>query len=307
LIADVLLEGGPFDGTRVQVEPGHSYLRGGDPVPNGQVAHYRPTKDRSPEGRPVIYRFRCLDHVVTATPRGNVREMTHLDKRRVEYEPPEVIPEPAPAADKFGRPLPVVDGDSNRGLMHLDGDTEARPPAVWEETHAVTRAGEFKLDREKLTRRLREAREALELHDRLARVTQTIGTIQTQQAQQPRETDAKGATVSDGIGPRGGRHCDLAYFDPHEVDGWLLQIRALIERAEEAIDVHRGLLHRNYQAMSPEDKDKLIRGPKLRGLDHEQVSAVYPELGRPATILRKRREADQDAYGNPKVEREQAA
>lgn len=59
----VLLKGGPFNGTTVKVNDLRTpLLCSGDPVPEGMVARYRPTRERG------VFRFREYDRVVGTLP-----------------------------------------------------------------------------------------------------------------------------------------------------------------------------------------------------------------------------------------------
>lgn len=61
----VLLEGGPFDGTHAWVAWGTPLLcegTRGEPIPDGMVARYRPSRRRG------VYRFRELERIVARVP-----------------------------------------------------------------------------------------------------------------------------------------------------------------------------------------------------------------------------------------------
>jgi hypothetical protein len=62
----IRLVGGPFDGQTVPPYacPSSSLLLEGEPVPEGQVARYRRTRDRD------VYRFSEFDRVVLRVPTG---------------------------------------------------------------------------------------------------------------------------------------------------------------------------------------------------------------------------------------------
>lgn len=60
----VLLQGGPMHDRWAEVYWGQSLLVEGDPVPEGIVARYRPTRSR----RSGIYRFREYDRIVLRIP-----------------------------------------------------------------------------------------------------------------------------------------------------------------------------------------------------------------------------------------------
>jgi hypothetical protein len=62
----VLLRGGPFDGASATVEWGSTLICEGDPVPDGMVARYRPTRERGV----YLYRFREYDRIVFRALRG---------------------------------------------------------------------------------------------------------------------------------------------------------------------------------------------------------------------------------------------
>lgn len=58
----VLLEGGPFDGAKIDVAWGTPLIVEGAPLPDGMVARYRKTLRRG------VYRFRDYDRVVARLP-----------------------------------------------------------------------------------------------------------------------------------------------------------------------------------------------------------------------------------------------
>jgi hypothetical protein len=99
--------------------------------------------------------------------------------------------------------LPVVQGNGNRGLMHLDGKSEPRPPRDWEAMEAAKRAEIGKSEREALARSLQRDRRAKKLHERIAWLQQRALVAQSQRAVQVRATDAKSAEA--GIRRRSAR------------------------------------------------------------------------------------------------------
>jgi hypothetical protein len=54
----VTLRDGPCDGVEVEVSWGNPLAVEGDPVPEGMIARYRPTRERG------VYRFREYDRIV---------------------------------------------------------------------------------------------------------------------------------------------------------------------------------------------------------------------------------------------------
>ena len=60
----VTLEGGPFNGAEVEVNWGETLACQGQPLPEGTIARYRPSRRRS-DG---VYRFREYDRVIASIP-----------------------------------------------------------------------------------------------------------------------------------------------------------------------------------------------------------------------------------------------
>lgn len=237
--------------------------------------------------------------------RSQVRSMTPADERRarldgraregvvfedstIVYTPPD---EPAGA------------DDGHRGLQHLDGKSESRPPRAWEDAEAERRAEVARSERAAAARVRQRAREARPLHVQLAQVQQALLVIQSARAKQTRETDARSAVVSESAAPNGGRHGDVGHAAPEEIDTHLRLIGLHIEALFEHIDEHNGRAHISYALMAAEDKDRLLTGSKYRGLTPEQVMSVRPELGPAKAIRNVRRVNEQDPKGNPREAR----
>lgn len=234
---------------------------------------------------------------------SRIRDMTAEDKRRVRLHD---TPDPALTMVE-----PTVDPetvrwhetrDGHRGLQHLDGRGEGRPPRRWEDDNSHDRYWTFAGEREDLTSEIRRERAQLRLPENLALLMAELTAVMHPRAQQRRETDARSGlapdhapTMEDGIGQ--------AKAD--EIERRLLIIRLETEACWDILDQHRGLAFKSYALMDTEEKDALITGPDFRGLHVREVTALHPELGAEQTLRRVRALAGQDAYGHPKREKEE--
>ena len=236
------------------------------------------------------------------------RHMTPEDRRRVTFadagihDARLIIRYEEPHLDEeTGEPLPVVVDDGHRGLQHLDGKSEDRPPAEWEKANSLDRYWNHAGVRADLTEDLHRERASLRLHESLALVMAELATLQHPRALQRRETDARSGvdvdhtpTLEEGIGS--------ARTD--EIERRLAMIRLEVEALWDLLDTHRGYLHKSYAMMETWEKDELLTGPKLRGLTPEEINALHPELGSPRTIRYVRSRKGQDARGLPSTRRD---
>lgn len=234
------------------------------------------------------------------------REMTEEDRRRILLEGADPqsahleVVAPGPLVDETGEPLKVVRADDHRKLPHLDGNSEARPPAEWEDLESDFRHAVHVNTREETTARLRAERAATPIYERLHAQMRLIGTFQTQRARTmpENELDAIRGTGDKRQAPQGESAEAIGGAEAETVACWLQMIALLVERIEDHTDAHRGLASTSYVLMSQEDKDALLTGKKLRGLTPAMVHAIFPELGVPRTMQNIRRLSGQDARGN---------
>jgi hypothetical protein len=243
-----------------------------------------------------------------------LREPTALDERHratievVGFENPHVVVTSArPLVDGNGKELPVVQGNGDRGLMHLDGKSEPRPPRDWEAMEAARRAEIGKSEREALARSLQRDRRAKKLHERIAWLQQRALVAQSQRAVQVRATDAKSAEAVDQA-PQCEGHDAIAYASAAQVAGEWKQIEALVEKLEGYWDAHDGIALKDVSMMTTDEKNALLLGPLLRGLSPEAIHGIYGDpIGKPRTIRHVRSEGGQTGRGLPKPERQERA
>lgn len=238
---------------------------------------------------------------------ARARDMTEGDKRRILMEgadpqsPMLEVVAPAPLVDETsGEPLRVVHVDDHRGVQHLDGKSESRPPREWEELESDFRHAVHVNTREDTAKALRAARAATPVYERLHAQMRLIGTFQTQRARTmpENELDAIRGTGDKRQAPQGEGAEAIGGAEAETITCWLQMIALLVERIEDATDAHRGIACTSYVLMSQEDKDALLTGRKLRGLTPAQVNAIFPELGVPRTAQNIRKLAGQDPKGN---------
>lgn len=238
------------------------------------------------------------------------REMTEQDRRRILLEGAD--PQSAqldvamlpPLTDEKGEPLRVVQADEHRGLQHLDGNSEPRPPRDWEDLESDFRSAVHVNTLEDLMDQLRARRAATPVYERLHAVMREIGTLQTQRARAMPENklDAIRGTGDKRQAPQGEPDSALAFAATDEVTSRLQQILLHTEAIEDLLDAHHGRTIKSYVLMGQEEKDALLTGPRLRGLTPEEIHALHPELGVPRTIRTIRKLFGQDARGNPRPE-----
>jgi hypothetical protein len=242
-----------------------------------------------------------------------LREPTPLDERHhatvdvIGVENPRIIVTSAPPlVDEKGEPLPVVRENGHRGLLHLDGKAEGRPPRNWEDMEAARRAEIGEREREALARSLQRDRRAKKLYERIAWLQQRALVAQSQRAVQVRATDAKSAVDRDQA-PQCEGHDAIGYASATRVAADWKQIEAFVEKLEGYWDAHDGIAVRDVQMMGSDEKDALLLGPRFRGLSPEEIHAIHPELGAPRTIRGIRSAAGLTGRGLPKPEKERAA
>jgi hypothetical protein len=246
-----------------------------------------------------------------------IRAMTPADQRRVAIDvigvtdPRVVVRGSSPLADD-PRPvvtsalLPVVQEDGNRGLMHLDGKSEPRPPRDWEAMEAAKRAEVGKSEREALARSLQRDRRAKKLYERIAWLQQRALVAQSQRAVQVRATDAKSAEGRDQA-PQCEGHDAIAYASAQQVAGEWKQIEALVEKLEGYWDAHDGIELKDVSMMTTDEKNALLLGPLLRGLTRRRSTASTATRSGSRTIRKIRSEGGQTGRGLPKPERQERA
>lgn len=236
------------------------------------------------------------------------RAMTPEDARHATIEvagvedPRLIITSLPPATDGQGEPLPVVQhGGGHRGLLHLDGKGEPRPPEAWERANAEIRAGKFAGEKDVMLRDLQRRRDVTPLESRIAHLQRRALTMHVPRAKRvaPTDADARPGAQERDLSPQGEGHGAIGYANEREVDLRWLQIERHVEAIERAFDAHDGLPAVSLSMMTDEAKDLWITGPKFRGLSPVQISAIEPELGVPKTISFVRRCAEQKPDGTP--------
>lgn len=295
----IVLRDGPADGVHMVSET-RVVLVDGEPFGKAeQIAYYTASRDREDGRRVFLFRewWECIGTVgLDRSKRAHkVQKMSPIAGRRLQ-----VASEPVPVADDE----PASEG-GGRGLLHLDGKSEPRPPKEWEDKNSALTAAEWVTKRDEINRELRAARERMDPPERLAAVLREIGRVGQPRAVQIRETDARGAQEMD-TAPRGGDHDALGSADSDEVLRRRTVILLQIAELERIVDQHRGLIDVNYALLSKEEKDALIIGPVFRGITEEELSALLPVLGVPRHIRRVRSDAGQTGRGWEKPKREAA-
>lgn len=238
---------------------------------------------------------------------SRVRVMSSEDKRRVTVDgrsvPGVVIdqdtivytPEPVSADVK----------DEHRGLQYLDGKSEPRPPASWENANAALRSDKARDERETFTRLRRHRRDALTLAQLADHVSRRLLTLAQPRAKQTRQTDARNAVEGDRS-PQGEGHAAVGSAEEARCDLRLRLARLLLEEVDDEIARHLGLPVKLIGDMTAEEKDAMITGKRFRGLEPKTVAALFPELGSAKTVQYVRSLAGQSGTGEPKTERKAA-
>lgn len=238
---------------------------------------------------------------------SRVRVMSSEDKRRVTVDgravPGVVIdqdtivytPDPVSADVK----------DEHRGLQYLDGKSEPRPPAAWENANAQLRSDKARAERETFSRLRRHRRDSMTLAQLADHVSRRLLTLAQPRAKQTRQTDARNAVVGDRS-PQGEGHGAVGSADETGIDLKLRLARLLIEEVDDEIARHDGLPVKLIADMTGEEKDSLITGKRFRGLDPKLVGALFPELGSAKTVRYVRSMAGQDGLGERRETKEAA-